>query len=193
MLQASLMPGKLLQVAVLLLLFAPHATWGLDSDRSEPIHIEADRATLNEKDETSTYEGNVQLRQGTLNLQGDSMMVYLANKQLDRITLTGKPARLQQRRDNEDTDQHAEADSIEYSASDNRVVLLGNARIWQEDEDEFRSERIVFNLKANTVNAGGKDSEDRVHITLQPKNTPENRPESTPENTSGSSEQNSRQ
>ena len=188
--QANLMPGKLLQVITLLLLLGPHVTWGLENDRSEPIHIEADRATLNEQEETSTYEGNVQLRQGTLNLQGDNMTVYLANKQLDRITLTGKPASLQQRRENESADQHAEADSIEYSASDDRVILLGNARIWQHDEDEFRSERIVFNLKENTVNAGGNDSEDRVHITLQPKSSPESTPESIPENPQDSEQQN---
>lgn len=167
--QASSVPRKLLQVSALLLLLAPVATWGLESDRSQPIHIEADKATLSEQGEKSIYEGNVQLRQGTLRLQGNRMTVYLANKQVDRITLTGEPATLQQRPNDQDADQHAEADSIEYSATDERVVLLGNARIWQSGDEEFRSERIVFNLKDNTVNAGGKDSQDRVHIILQPK------------------------
>jgi lipopolysaccharide export system protein LptA len=167
--QASLVPLKLLQASALLLLLAPAATWGLESDRSQPIHIEADKATLSEQGEKSIYEGNVQLRQGTLKLQGNRMTVYLANKQVDRILLTGEPATLQQRPNNQDADQHAQADSIEYSATDERVILLGNARIWQTGDEEFRSERIVFNLKDNTVNAGGKDSQDRVHITLQPK------------------------
>ena len=124
---------------------------------------------LDEKEEISVYEGNVQLRQGSLMLQGDSMTVYLANKQVGRILLTGKPASMQQRHDSRDTDQHAEADSIDYNTDDEQVILLGNARIWQDGEDEFSSERIVYNLKDNTVNAGGKDSEDRVHIILQPK------------------------
>jgi lipopolysaccharide export system protein LptA len=154
--QASSVPRKLLQVSALLLLLAPVATWGLES-------------TLSEQGEKSIYEGNVQLRQGTLRLQGNRVTVYLANKQVDRITLTGEPATLQQRPNDQDADQHAEADSIEYSATDERVVLLGNARIWQTGDEEFRSERIVFNLKDNTVNAGGKDSRDRVHIILQPK------------------------
>ena len=166
--QASSATRKLLQ-ATALLLFMPVTTWGLSTDRSQPIHIEADRATLNEHGEKSVYEGNVELRQGTLNLRGNRMTVYLANKQVDRITLTGKPATLQQRQDNNDTDQHAEANSIEYSATDERVILLGNARIWQTGDKEFRSERIVFNLKDNTVNAGGVNSQDRVHITLPPK------------------------
>jgi len=167
--QASSLPRKLLQAGALLLMLTSVATWGLESDRSQPIHIEADKATLSEQEEKGVYEGNVQLRQGTLRLQGNRMTVYLSNKTVDRVTLTGDPATLQQRPDGQDTDQHAQADSIEYSAADERVVLLGSARIWQTGDEEFRSERIIFNLKDNTVNAGGKDSQDRVHITLQPK------------------------
>ena len=163
--QASSAPQKLL--AALLLLVTPVATWGLDTNRSQPIHIEADRATLSEEGNKSIYEGNVQLRQGTLHLQGDHMTVLLTDKQVDKIILTGKPASLQQKQGN--TDQHAEADNIEYSASNERVILLGNARVWQTGAEEFRSERIVFNLKDNTVNAGSKNSQDRVQITIQPK------------------------
>ncbi len=163
--QASSAPQKLL--AALLLLVTPVTTWGLDTNRSQPIHIEADRATLSEEGNKSIYEGNVQLRQGTLHLQGDHMTVLLTDKQVDKIILTGKPASLQQKQGN--TDQHAEADNIEYSASEERVILLGNARVWQTGAEEFRSERIVFNLKDNTVNAGSKNSQDRVQITIQPK------------------------
>jgi lipopolysaccharide export system protein LptA len=165
MLRASSAPQKLL--ATLLLLLTPVATWGLDADRSQPIHIEADRATLSEAGNKSIYEGNVQLRQGTLHLKGDHMTVLLTDKQADKIIVTGKPASLRQKQGN--TDQHAEADNIEYSASDERVILLGNARVWQNGAEEFRSERIVFNLKDNTVNAGSKNSQDRVQITIQPK------------------------
>jgi len=173
MLRASSVLRKLLLPTALLLLLTPLATWGLDSDRNQPIHIEADRARLSEKGNKSIYEGNVRLRQGTLQLQGDHMTVLLTNNQVDKIILKGKPATLQQKQDN--TDQHAEAGKIEYSASDERVILLGNARVWQTGEEEFRSERIVFNLNDSTVNAGGTTTSDRVHITLQPKNKPDNK------------------
>ncbi len=71
---------------------------------------------------------------------------------------------------------NAEAGNIEYSASNEIVILLGNARVWQTGGEEFRSERIVFNLKDSTVNAGGTTTRDRVHITLQPKNKPDKKP-----------------
>jgi lipopolysaccharide export system protein LptA len=171
MLRASSASRKLLLAA--LLLITPPATWGLDSDRSQPIHIEADRVTLSEKGNLSIYEGNVRLRQGSLHLQGDHMTVLLADNEADKIILTGKPATLRQNQG--DTVKHAEADNIEYSASNENVILLGNARVWQTSGEEFRGERIVFNLNDNTVNAGGTTTRDRVHITLPPKNKPDDK------------------
>jgi lipopolysaccharide transport protein LptA len=67
------------------------------------------------------------------------------------------------------TDQHAEAGRIEYYALDERVILLDKARIWETGDEEFRSDRIVINLKTDTVDAGGGGESGRVHITLQPK------------------------
>ena len=154
--------------AALLLCILPVTGWGLSSDRSQPMNIEADRATLNEKTGNSIYEGNVHVQQGTLVLEGSKMTVQLSNNDIDTIILTGNPATYRQRPDGKDTDQHAEAARIEYHAAEDRIILLENARIWQSGAEEFRSDRIVFNLKSNTVNAGGSKPGDRVHITLQP-------------------------
>ena len=159
--------ARLLGTALLLCLL-PVTGWGLSSDRSQAMNIEADRATLNEKTGNSIYQGNVQVQQGTLVLEGSKMAVQLSNNDIDTIILTGNPATYRQRPDGKDTDQHAEAARIEYHAAEDRIILLENARIWQSGAEEFRSERIVFNLKSNTVNAGGNSPGDRVRITLQP-------------------------
>jgi lipopolysaccharide export system protein LptA len=156
----------------LLLVFVPAMAQGLSSDRNQPITIEADRATLNEKDGSSIYEGNVHLQQGTLNLRGNRMTVQIADDEIEEIVLTGQPASYRQRPDGRDTDQHAEAGRIEYHAADERLILLDNARVWQSGAEEFRSERIVYNIKKNTVSAGGSAG-DRVRITLQPKQRPD--------------------
>jgi lipopolysaccharide export system protein LptA len=147
----------------------PLTAWGLDADREQPINIEADTATLNDKTGFSVYEGNVRLQQGTLLFTGNRMTVQLTDKKLDTIVLTGTPATYVQRPQGKDTDQHAEAGRIEYYALDERVILLDNARIWESGDDEFRSDRIVFNLASDTVDAGGGGDKGRVHITLQPK------------------------
>jgi len=158
--------GSLLGAALLLSLL-PFTSWGLTSDRSQPMNIEADRATLNEKTGNSVYEGNVQLQQGTLVLHGNKMTVQISDNTIETIVLTGNPATYQERPDGKDSDQHAEAGRIEYHAKEDRIILLENARIWQSGDEEFRSDRIVFDLKNNTVNAGGSKPGDRVHITLQ--------------------------
>ena len=159
--------GGLLGTALLLLLL-PVTGWGLTSDRSQPINIEADRATLNEKTGNSVYEGNVYLQQGTLVLQGSKMTVQLNDNTIDTLVLTGDPATYRQRPDGKESDQHAEAGRIEFHAKEDQIILLENARVWQSGDEEFRSDRIVFDLKNNTVNAGGNKPGDRVHIILQP-------------------------
>ncbi len=170
---------------VILLLWLPLSAWALSTDRNEPINIEADSATLHETSGKSTYRGNVHLRQGTLHLHGNTMTVQMRDERIEKIELTGSPATYVQRPDNSAVDQHAEAGRIEYYARDNRMILLQNARIWQSGKDEFSSDRIVFNLAENTVNAGG-GGDDRVRITLQPRKSgdseppPEPAPESVP-------------
>ena len=173
---------RLLRGCVLWLLCLPLPAWALSADRNEPIDIEADSATLNETSGLSTYRGNVHLRQGTLQLHGDNMTVQMRDDRIEKIVLTGNPATYVQRPDAADEDQHAEAGRIEYYAREDRMILLENARIWQSGKDRFSSDRIVFNLADNTVNAGGGSSSDRVRITLQPRKTDEAAPkaESTP-------------
>lgn len=172
MAQAEALARAILRRAALLLVFAPAMVQGLSSDRSQPITIEADTATLNDKDGSSVYEGNVHLQQGTLNLRGSRMTVQMSDDELETIVLTGQPASYQQRPDDRDSDQHAEAGRIEYHAADERMILLENARVWQSDAEEFSSERIIYNMKNNTVTAGGSAG-DRVRIILQPKNRPD--------------------
>lgn len=159
---------------LLLLALLPLAAWGLDDDRDRPINIEADKASLNDRTGFSVYEGNVKLQQGTLIFTGNRMTVQLTDKQLDTIVLTGTPATYVQRPEGKTTDQHAEAGRIEYYAIDERVILLDKARIWESGDEEFRSDRIVFNLKNDTVDAGGGGDSGRVHITLQPKDKKNN-------------------
>jgi lipopolysaccharide export system protein LptA len=162
-------PVRSLYAILLLLSLLPLTAWGLEADRDQPINIEADQASLNDKTGFSVYEGSVRLQQGTLVFTGNRMTAQLTDKKLDTIILTGTPATYVQRPDGKDVDQHAEAERIEYYAIDERVILLRKARIWESGEEEFRSDRIVFNLKTDTVDAGGGGDGGRVHITLQPK------------------------
>ena len=157
--------GALLGVALLLSLL-PVTGWGLTGDRSQPVNIQADRATVNEKTGKSVYEGNVYVQQGTLVLQGSKMTVQLNDNTIDTLVLIGDPATYRQRADGKESDQHAEALRIEFYAKEDRIILLESARVWRSGDNELRSDRIVINLKSDTFNAGSNKPGDRVFITL---------------------------
>lgn len=166
-----------------MLLALPCLAWGLAGDRSQPIQIEADRATLDEKAGISVYEGNVRLQQGTLVLRGTRMSVQVRDNQVDSITIEGNPASFSQRPDGADTDQHAEAGHIEYHTASQRLILQGDAQIRQSDKEHFSSDRIIFNLRDNTVSAGGDGAGSRVRITLQPETVTDDATEDVPQDT----------
>ena len=163
-----------------LLLCLPALAYGLAADRDQPITIEADKATLKEKEGVSIYQGNVYLTQGTLKLHGDTLTVHTKADHVDKAVLTGNPATFLQRPDGQDVDQHAEAQRMEYQAAAGLMILQGAARVWQTDGKEFRSEKIIYDITKNTVNAGGSIGGDRVHITLQPKPREQQPPAGTP-------------
>jgi lipopolysaccharide export system protein LptA len=160
---------ELCRLGALILLCLPALAYGLASDRQQPIRIEANTATLKEKEDVSIYHGNVYLHQGTLKLHGDTLTVHTKGDQIENAILTGAPATFVQRPDGQDVDQHAEAQHMEYRAAEGLLILTGAARVWQTDGKEIRSERIVYDITKNTANAGDSGGGDRVHITLQPK------------------------
>lgn len=172
-------PGILWRI-VLFLLIVPSLARGLSSDVDQPIHIEADYARMNEEEGISIYEGNVTLRQGTLNLGGAKMTLTIRDSRIEKTVLTGNPATYAQRPDGKDSDLHAEAGRMEYYVDERRVILMEDARIWEPDGNEFRSNRIEYDLNSNTVSAGGSATGSRVHIILQPNPGPESPPQAEP-------------
>ncbi|TNE78277.1 MAG: lipopolysaccharide transport periplasmic protein LptA, partial [Gammaproteobacteria bacterium] len=84
-----------LLLMLLLALPAP-LSFALPSDASQPIKIESDRAERNDKKGTTVYEGSVVIRQGTIKIRADKVIVYTERNQVDRIVCIGKPAHYQQ-------------------------------------------------------------------------------------------------
>ena len=152
----------------LLCLCLPLPAWALSSDREQPMHIESDRAELDERKGTSLYIGNVRVTQGTLVLTGDHMTVYQEGEHLDRLVLLGKPATYRQRPDGKDEDMRAEALRMEYYTDPERIILIDEAVAWQ-GENSFRSDRIVYEVGSDRVLGGDPESGPRVHIILQPR------------------------
>lgn len=149
--------------------FFPIAALALSSDREQPMYIEADRADIDDKKGISVYTGNVKVTQGTFLLLADKLTVHIDNDQVKKAVATGNPARYKQRPDGKDEDIEAEALQMEYYASPERIVLIDRA-VASQGGDEFRSDKIVYDIEKDIVNAGTATGDSRVHITLQPRN-----------------------
>jgi len=169
-----------------LLLLSLNSSWA-DNNKGnknaplEKIHVSADHMQLNIETGYSVYIGNVKISQGELVLTGDKVTLKTDKEEVQRMTVTGKPARYNHVTEKGETIE-AESDSMVYTASENTLVMKGNAKLQQPDH-KVTSQLITYDTLNKIVIAGTKggtgsvntgetgDNKDgsRVNITLTPK------------------------
>jgi lipopolysaccharide export system protein LptA len=158
-----------LHIALLLLLSGQ--SWAMDSDRDQPIEVEADRMELREQENISIYEGNVTLVQGSLRISSDRMVIYFNDaNELTLLEMTGKPAKLSQL-DNQRQQVRGEAEQIDYSELESLLILRKSAYLDQAG-DIIRGELIRMDTETNNIEAGTSEPEDRVKMVIQPRQKP---------------------
>lgn len=161
-----------LLLMLLLALPAP-LSFALPSDASQPIKIESDRAERNDKKGTTVYEGSVVIRQGTIKIRADKVIVYTERNQVDRIVCIGKPAHYQQQPKPQDGLLLASADTIEYYLEADRIDLLKNASL-EQNGTTITGEKINYDLKAEVVKASSGDNpKQRIQMVIPPSNQKE--------------------
>ncbi len=155
-------------LALFAALTTPSWCHALSSDRDQPMMIEADRVELDDSTGISVYSGNVKVTQGTLELTGDRMTVHNKGDDIQKVLMSGNPATYKQRPDGKESDVRAKAKRMEYYTDPQRIILLEQAEVDQAG-DVLRSERIVYDVAKDQVNAGTNQPNERVIITIQPK------------------------
>lgn len=146
--------------------------WALASDKQQPIHISSDKAERNEKMGVTTYEGAVQMDQGTLRIKGDKVVIHSVNNEIAKIIATGKPAHYQQKPSPEKQMVIAKGDTIEYMIDVEKLHLINNASLRQNDGTTMTGKRIDYNIKESLVKAQSNKTDsknDRIHMVIQPK------------------------
>lgn len=175
----------------------------LESDRNEPINIEADQAEADDASKKTVYRGRVVITQGTLRIRGDLVTIFfdesntISRLVAERVDTSdtepqedsedaraaGDLADFRQRPEENEEFQHARADRMEWFADKNTIVLLGNAESWQGD-NRIQADRIVYDTLNGRVLADTRAAEDgdpdaagtesqRVRITIIPNNDDE--------------------
>lgn len=151
----------------LLLLFSPCMV-AKETDRSQPIHLEADRVEINEKTGSSNYEGNVKLRQGTLEIKAEQITVFKPGQRVERFEAKGNPVHFRQEGDTQKGNIRGHANQVIYLAPKSLLKLNGDANIWQ-NQDKFMGEEIVYDMARKLVKAqSGPQGENRVHVIIHP-------------------------
>lgn len=160
-------PAKPFLITVILALIAhwPGITAALSTDREQPIQIEADRLDIDESRRISIYQGNVEMQQGSLNINGDRVVFYFdENNEILRLEITGTPARLKQLNDKGDS-VDGRAVFMKYLQNESLLELHDQAFL-QIAEDRIESDKIIVNVDTNAVQAG--NGKDRVRMLIQP-------------------------
>ena len=164
---------------ILLLFFTlPAITWAVDS--VEKTFINADHMHMNIISGKSVYTGNVKISRGELVLTGDKVTVQRSDEEIERITVTGKPAQYNHVTEVGETIK-AQSEHMLYIANQNKLVMTTNAQLQQPDL-KLNSQKITYDTEKKIVIAGGNDGAaatdtktkqtQRVKITITPKESP---------------------
>jgi lipopolysaccharide export system protein LptA len=123
-----------------------------DDDKNGPVVVDADSLDSFQKQGLAIFKGNVIARQNNSVQYADKMEVYTDSKtdRVERVVSTGN-VRIVTRDCRMGT-----AERAEYYDAEQRVVLIGNARVWR-DADVVTGERItIFIAEDRSLVEGGK-------------------------------------
>lgn len=162
---------------LLCLLLASHATLSFAerTDREKPIQMEADRVTVDNTRQISTFEGSVQVRQGTLLIEASKVVVTQDKQGFSQITATGQLAHFRQKRDGLNEYAEGFGERIVYDSQAETANFFGQARVKREGDD-VRGEHIIYSTKTGVFQVFGTSDKNpdtpgqgRVTVIIQPK------------------------
>lgn len=157
-------------------LFAAAPVWAEKADRNKPIHLEADRVTVDDAKQISTFVGNVVLTQGSMVLRGDRMEVRQDKAGFRQGTTLGNLAYFKQKREGVDELIEGWAERIEYDSRSDKVEMFNRAML-KRGQDEVRGSYISYDasseffqvLGSGPKTAAGRASDGRVRAVMQPR------------------------
>jgi lipopolysaccharide export system protein LptA len=165
----SVLAQRLACYLIIGLIFSNNLAFALDSDKSQPIVINAASVSFNRQTGVSLYQGNVVISQGSSKLTADSLTVQLgADKHLISILACGKPATYTTRRESAKTPIFLEANTIQYNLLTGKVLLTGNAKATQ-DSDTFKGPIIEYDSRQQILITPASN-QGRTTIIFNPNN-----------------------
>lgn len=146
-------------------------TLALDSDRHQPIAIEADQASLDQKNQTTSFSGNVIVKQGSLFIRAGQVRVSQDKQGNQTMNASGNPVQFGQKLDNTQSIE-GQGQNVEYASATGIVKLTGNAQV-RRGNDIATGQTITYNTRTEVYTvlggkASGSNTARRVHIIIHP-------------------------
>ncbi|NOR19924.1 MAG: lipopolysaccharide transport periplasmic protein LptA [Xanthomonadales bacterium] len=157
---------KGLWLSLSLIFFSP-ALMALESDRQQPLELNADSTDGTLGDGITTLRGNVEIHQGSLHITADEAEVAKVDGRVSSVTFRGKPAFLEQEIEEQGLVQ-ATANVINYQVASGLVTLTGSADV-KHPQYQISGEILTYDLNVQHFQGSGDENGNgRIHIRLDP-------------------------
>ncbi|HEC14076.1 MAG TPA: lipopolysaccharide transport periplasmic protein LptA [Acidiferrobacteraceae bacterium] len=159
-----------------LMLLATPPTSALKSDKDQAAIVDADNIEMDFNTGDRIYTGNVSVRQGSMLLRSDKLVVKFKDDALQNAVAYGKPARFRQRPDGKGEDVRGKALRIVFDEINNKIHLYNKAEVTQ-GQNTIKSKEIHYDMTTSKViikgaassQSGGMDAGGRARIIIRPK------------------------
>ena len=146
----------------------------LDTDRKQPISLEADAAEMDEAKGHYIYSGNVVVTQGSMVINANTVEIIMDDSSnIDSFIADGKDdsqAHLQQQVESDGSLLEAWANNLVYDVKADIITLSGKAALHQRG-NKFSGDVINYSVADEKVKASAKpSSKQRVKMIFNPSN-----------------------
>ena len=151
----------------LCLLFSCQPLMALESDRQQPLEVNANSTDGTLGDGVTTLRGDVDIQQGTLHITADEAEVKKTDGRVSSVTFRGQPAFLEQEIEEQGLVQ-ATANVIDYQVASGLVTLTGNADV-KHPQYQISGDLLIYDLNIQHFQGSGDENGNgRIHIRLDP-------------------------
>ncbi|MDP5293150.1 lipopolysaccharide transport periplasmic protein LptA [Oceanimonas sp. CHS3-5] len=159
-------PGQLISILSLGGLLGLGQAQAKDSDYRQPVTIDSGRQLVELADNKVTFIDKVVVKQGSIDVRADELVVIRNEQGLQSMTARGNPATYQQTL-NDGQPVHAEAREIHYDMRARTITLIRDAQLKQND-NIVTGYRIRYFIDKEQMEAESQGGKDRVTTIFLP-------------------------
>ncbi|KGY11809.1 ABC transporter substrate-binding protein [Vibrio tubiashii] len=159
---------KLSHLSLISCLLLSSQAFALSTDQDQPVYIDSDSQQLDMQSNKVTFLGEVKLKQGSININADKVIVTRdpEDGSIREIEGYGDLATFSQLTDDGKT-LYGEAKELYYVMVDDQLTMIDQAMLSQDDSI-IRGTKIRYKISSQKLIADGKEKGDRVSTVLQP-------------------------